>query len=62
MAEEELEENDLLPKMKNKMFLVSELAPLFGTKDDELANILKTINDRPQFVLIEDDEEVKLAS
>ena len=38
MTEEELQQNDLLPKMKNKMFLVSELAPLFGTKDDELAN------------------------
>jgi DNA-binding transcriptional ArsR family regulator len=38
LTEEQLQENDLLPKVKNKMLLVSELAPLFGTKDDELAN------------------------
>ena len=43
MTEEELQENDLLPKMKDNMFLVSELAPLFGTKDDELANIFGII-------------------
>lgn len=43
MTEEELQENDLLPKMKNKLFLVSELALLFGTKDDELANIIGII-------------------
>jgi DNA-binding transcriptional ArsR family regulator len=43
MTEDELEEVDLLPKIKNKLFLVSELAPLFTTKDDELAHVLGII-------------------
>jgi DNA-binding transcriptional ArsR family regulator len=43
LSEEELQEQDMLPKMKNKMFLTSELAPLFTTKDDELANIFGII-------------------
>lgn len=43
MSEDELRENDLLPKMKDKLFLVSELAPLFTTKEDELANVLGII-------------------
>src|SRR5687767_4036286 len=43
MTEEELQENDLLPKMKDNMFLVSELAPLFGIRDDDLANIFGII-------------------
>lgn len=43
MSEEELQETDLLPKIKNKMFLVSELAPLFTTKDDELGNTIGII-------------------
>ena len=43
MSEEELQEQDLLPKIKNKLFLVSELAPLFTTKDDELANVIGII-------------------
>jgi hypothetical protein len=43
MSEDELEEVDLLPKIKNKLFLVSELAPLFTTKDDELAQVLGII-------------------
>ena len=43
MSEEELQDLDLLPKTKNKLFLVSELAPLFTTKDDELGNIIGII-------------------
>jgi DNA-binding transcriptional ArsR family regulator len=38
MTEEQLQGQDMLPKIKNKLFLVSELAPLFTTKDEELAN------------------------
>jgi len=43
VPEEKLQEQDMLPKIKNKVFLVSELAPLFGVKDDELANIIGII-------------------
>lgn len=43
LSEEELQEQDLLPKMKNKLFLVSELNPLLTTKDDELANTIGII-------------------
>lgn len=43
MREEQLQEMDMLPKIKNKLFLVSELAPLFTAKDEELANIFGII-------------------
>jgi DNA-binding transcriptional ArsR family regulator len=43
MTEEQLQEMDMLPKIKNKMFLVSELAPLFTAKDEELSNIFGII-------------------
>ncbi len=43
MTEEQLQEMDMLPKIKNKLFLVSELAPLFTAKDEELANIFGII-------------------
>ncbi|MGH9926592.1 MAG: hypothetical protein ACRD5B_14570, partial [Nitrososphaeraceae archaeon] len=35
-----LGEIDLLPKLKNKLFLVSELAPIFSTKDDDLLQVM----------------------
>lgn len=40
---EELKEIDLLPKIKNKIFLTPELAPTFATKDDDLIQILGII-------------------
>jgi len=43
LTEEQLQKIDLLPKIKNKMFLTSELSPLFTTKDDELANVFGII-------------------
>jgi hypothetical protein len=43
MSEEQLQQQDLLPKIKNKLFLVPELAPLFTTKDDELGNTIGVI-------------------
>ena len=43
LTEEQLQKIDLLPKIKNKMFLTSELSPLFTTKDDDLANVFGII-------------------
>jgi len=43
LTEEQLQKIDLLPKIKNKMFLTSELSPLFTTKDDDLANVFGVI-------------------
>lgn len=40
VPKEQLEEIDLLPKIKNKVFLTPELAPLFSKKDDEVIEIL----------------------
>jgi predicted transcriptional regulator len=37
---QELEEIDLLPKIKNKLFLTPELSPTFTKKDDDLIEIL----------------------
>jgi hypothetical protein len=37
---EQLEEIDLLPKIKNKLFLTPELSPTFTKKDDDLVEIL----------------------
>jgi hypothetical protein len=43
LTEEQLQKIDLLPKIKNKMFLTSELSPLFTTKDEDLANVFGII-------------------
>ncbi len=40
---EELKEIDLLPKIKNKLFLTPELSPTFSKKDEELNEILGII-------------------
>ena len=37
---EDLENIDLLPKMKDKFFLTPELAPIFGKKDEDLVETL----------------------
>jgi hypothetical protein len=40
VTKEELEEIDMLPKIRNKLFLTPELAPTFAAKDDDLIQIL----------------------
>jgi len=40
VTREELAEIDMLPKIKNKLFLTPELAPTFSAKDDDLIQIL----------------------
>ena len=40
---EQLKEIDLLPKIKNKIFLTPELAPTFASKDDDLVQLLGII-------------------
>lgn len=40
---EELQEIDMLPKIKNKLFLTPELSPTFSKKDEELNEILGII-------------------
>ena len=40
VSKEQLEEIDLLPKIKNKCFLTPELAPTFAAKDDDLIQVL----------------------
>lgn len=40
VTKEQLEEIDMLPKIKNKLFLTPELAPTFAAKDDDLIQIL----------------------
>ena len=42
-SKEDLEEIDLLPKIKNKMFLTPELSPTFTAKDDDLTQLLGII-------------------
>jgi hypothetical protein len=42
-SKEELEEIDLLPKMKNKLFLTPELSPMFTTKEEDLIQLLGII-------------------
>jgi hypothetical protein len=37
---EQLAEIDLLPKIKNKILLISELSPIFAKRDDELIELL----------------------
>ena len=43
LTEVQLKEVDMLPKMKNKLVLTPELAPLFTAKDDDLQKILGII-------------------
>ena len=43
LTEEQLQENDILPKIKNKMFLVPELSPLFTNKEEDLSNTIGMI-------------------
>lgn len=43
LSEEQLQEIDLLPKIKNKLFMVPELSPLFTSKEDDLENIIGMI-------------------
>ncbi|MPZ07467.1 MAG: hypothetical protein GEU26_13810 [Nitrososphaeraceae archaeon] len=40
VKKEKLKEIDMLPKMKNKLFLTPELAPVFAARDDDLLQIL----------------------
>ncbi len=40
---EELEEIDLLPKIKGKLFLTPELSPMFTTKEEDLTQLLGII-------------------
>jgi hypothetical protein len=35
VAKEQLQEIDMLPKIKNKLFLTPELAPTFAAKEDD---------------------------
>ena len=43
IKEEELKEIDLLPKIKNKVFLVPELAPIFGKRKEDLIENLSIL-------------------
>jgi hypothetical protein len=40
VTKEQLEEIDMLPKIRNKLFLTPELAPTFAAKDDDLIQVL----------------------
>lgn len=40
VTEDDLKKIDLLPKIKNKTLITSELAPIFGAKDDKLKETL----------------------
>ena len=40
VTKEELAEIDMLPKIKNKLFLTPELAPTFAAKEDDLIQVL----------------------
>src|SRR5215204_6355562 len=42
-SKEELEEIDMLPKIKNKLFLTPELSPMFTTKEEDLIQLLGII-------------------
>ena len=43
ITEEELQKNDLIPKMKDKILLTSEIAPIINTNEDDLRKILGII-------------------
>ena len=40
VKEDKLKEIDLLPKIKNKLFLAPEMAPLFAKKEEELVDVI----------------------
>lgn len=40
VSREQLAEIDMLPKIKNKLFLTPELAPTFSSKDDDLIRVI----------------------
>ena len=40
LSEQQLRKVDLLPRMRNKLFLTPELSPLFGSKEDELNQVI----------------------
>lgn len=42
-TEEQLKKDDLLPKLKNKMFMTPELAPTFSSRDEDLLQLLGII-------------------
>lgn len=42
-SEEELRKSDLLPKIKDKIFLTPDLAPIFSIRDDSLGEIIGII-------------------
>jgi hypothetical protein len=42
-SREDLEEIDMLPKIKNKLFLTPELSPMFTTKEEDLVQLLGII-------------------
>ena len=42
-SEEELQNNDLIPKMKDKMLLTSEISPIINTNEDDLRKTLGII-------------------
>ena len=43
VSKEELAEIDMLPKIKNRLFLTPELAPIFTVKDEDLSKMLGII-------------------
>lgn len=43
VARDKIQEIDLLPKIRNKLFITPELAPIFSNKDDELVHLLGMI-------------------
>jgi hypothetical protein len=43
VKEKDLENIDLLPKIKNKVFLIPELAPIFGKRKEDLVENLSTL-------------------
>lgn len=43
VSKEELSEIDMLPKIKNRLFLTPELAPMFTVKDEDLSKMLGII-------------------
>ena len=43
VSEEELEEIDMLPRIKNRLFLTPELAPIFTVKEEDLVKTLGII-------------------
>jgi hypothetical protein len=43
LTEEQLQENDLLPKIQNKLFMVPELSPLFTSREEDLEEIIGMI-------------------